>query len=251
MKYPKYGTWCKQNVLETIRKQKINESKKCLEDLVFNSGSDLYSTGVYDYDVSDILWIINGDPDIPVKSLFLAVQHSFDEKYFQMMQKINPQMDMKKIRIDGGECSKLLYATLEDIAIDELKKAVMYALNHGTEEVEEPKIPYIKTQIGDIVKAIKSNLIEIEDARINYLDPNAEIKVIPVDKVEEYLMHLGQSGIFANTINWRLVDLFDSGCYLLEGDIGHNNGYELAIVVTANGIENKDKIIEIMRESEE
>lgn len=27
MKYPKYGAWCKQNVIETIRKQKINEEK--------------------------------------------------------------------------------------------------------------------------------------------------------------------------------------------------------------------------------
>lgn len=251
MKNPKYGTWCKQNVLETIRKQKINESKKYLEELVFNADSDLYSTGVYDYDVSDVLWIINGDPDIPVKSLFSALQHGFAKKYFQIAQEDNPEMDMKVIRRNGGEYTDLLFRTLENMTIDELKKAVMYALDHGTEEVEEPKIPYIKTQIGDIVKAIKSNLIEIEDARINYLDPNAEIKVIPVDKFEEFLMHLGQSGIFANTINWRLVDLFDSGSYLIEGDIGHNNGYELNVVVSANDIENRDRIIEILREREE
>ena len=29
MKYPKYGVWCKQNVIETVRGQKIKETKKC------------------------------------------------------------------------------------------------------------------------------------------------------------------------------------------------------------------------------
>ena len=37
MKYPKYGVWCKQNVIETVRGQKIKETKKCLEELIFNS----------------------------------------------------------------------------------------------------------------------------------------------------------------------------------------------------------------------
>ena len=46
MKYPKYGTWCKQNIIETIRKQKIHSSKKYLEEFIFNPDSDLYSTGV-------------------------------------------------------------------------------------------------------------------------------------------------------------------------------------------------------------
>lgn len=251
MKYPKYGTWCKQNVLETIRKQKINETKKYLEEFVFDSDSDLYSTGVYDYDVSDILWIINDDLDNPKKSLFSAVQHSFDEKYFQMTQEINPQMNIKTIRNDGGNCLKLLFSALEDITIDEIKKAVMYAFDYGTEEVEESKIPYINTQIGNIIKVIKDNLLEIENAQIDYIDPNMKKEDIPIDKFKAYLMHLEQSGIFANTINWRFVDLFDSGSYLIEGDIGHNNGYEMGIVVTANTIENKDRIIDILRESEE
>lgn len=251
MKYPKYGTWCKQNVLETIRKQKINETKKYLEEFVFDSDSDLYSTGVYDYDVSDILWIINDDLDNPKKSLFSAVQHSFDEKYFHMTQEINPQMNIKTIRNDGGNCLKLLFSALEDITIDEIKKAVMYAFDYGTEEVEESKIPYINTQIGNIIKVIKDNLLEIENAQIDYIDPNMKKEDIPIDKFKAYLMHLEQSGIFANTINWRFVDLFDSGSYLIEGDIGHNNGYELGIVVTANTIENKDRIIDILRESEE
>ena len=35
MKWPKYGEWCKQNVIETIRKQKINETEAYLEDVVF------------------------------------------------------------------------------------------------------------------------------------------------------------------------------------------------------------------------
>lgn len=249
MKYPKYGTWCKQNVIETIKKQRIDETKKYLEEFVFDSDSDLYSTGVYDYDVSDILWIINGDLD-PQKSLFLAVQHSFNEKYFQVTQEINPQMNIKVIRNDGGNCSELLFSALEDISINELKRAVMYAFDYGTEEVEESKIPYIKTQIGNIIKAIKDNLVEIENAQIDYIDPNMKKEDIPIDKFNAYLMHFGQSGILANTINWRFVDLFDSGSYLIEGDIGHNNGYELGIVVTANTIENKDRIIDILRESE-
>lgn len=251
MKYPKYGTWCKQNVIETIKKQKIDETKKYLEEFVFDSDSDLYTTGVYDYDISDILWIINNGLDNPQKSLFSAVQHSFDEKYFQMTQEINPQMNIKTIRNDGGNCSKLLFSALEDITIDELKKAVMYAFDYGTEEVEESKIPYINTQIKSINKVIKSCLTEIESVCINYLDPDAEIKDIPIDKFKAYLMHFGQSGIFANTINWRFVDLFDSGSYLIEGDISHNNGYELGIVIVAKNKEDKDKIVEILRNMEE
>ena len=93
-------------------------------------------------------------------------------------------------------------------------------------------------------------MVEIENAQIDYIDPNMKKEDIPIDKFNAYLMHFGQSGILANTINWRFVDLFDSGSYLIEGDIGHNNGYELGIVVTANTIENKDRIIDILRESE-
>lgn len=251
MKYPKYGTWCKQNVIETIKKQKIDETKKYLEEFVFDSDSDLYTTGVYDYDISDILWIINNGLDNPQKSLFSAVQHSFDEKYFQMTQEINPQMNIKTIRNDGGNCSKLLFSALEDITIDELKKAVMYAFDYGTEEVEESKIPYMKTQIGNIIKIIKDNLLEIENAQIDYINPNMKKEDIPIDKFKAYLMHFGQSGIFSNTINWRFVDLFDSGSYLIEGDISHNNGYELGIVIVAKNKEDKDKIVEILRNMEE
>ncbi len=168
MKYPEYGTWCKQNVIETIRKQKIHSSKKYLEEFVFNPDSDLYSTGVYDYEVCKILWIINDELDNPPKSLFSAVQHSFAEKYFQIAQKINPQMDMKTIRRNGGEYTDLMYRILEnDINIDEIKDAVMYAFEYGTEEVEEPKIPYIKTKSVNIANVIKSNLTEIESVSIN------------------------------------------------------------------------------------
>ena len=80
MKYPKYGAWCKQNVIETVRGQKIKETKKCLEKLIFNSDSELYENGVFDYDVPGILWIINGEPENLKNSLFSAVQHEFDEK---------------------------------------------------------------------------------------------------------------------------------------------------------------------------
>lgn len=61
MKYPKYGDWCKDCVIEIIRKQKIHDTKTYLNNLVFNPNSDLYLTGVYDYEVSDILWTINSD----------------------------------------------------------------------------------------------------------------------------------------------------------------------------------------------
>ena len=83
-----------------------------------------------------ILWIINGDLENLKNSLFSAVQHEFDEKYFQMAQKINPQMDMKAIRNDGGDSLKMLFATLENITMDELKCAVMYAYDCGTEKEE-------------------------------------------------------------------------------------------------------------------
>lgn len=252
VKYPKYGAWCKQNVIETIRKQKINEEKKYLDKLVFDPNSDLYSSGVYDYDIENFLWIINGnDPDDLSKSLFSAVQHAFDEKYFQIAQKINPEMDMKSIRNYGGECLDLLYKTLENMTIDEIKDAVMYALDYGIEEIEEAKIQYVRTVTENIAKAIKSNLTKIESVHINYLDLEAKRKEIPVNELKDYLMHLNQSGIFANTINWRYIDLFDSGRFLIEGDISHNNGYELNVAIVAENKEDKYKIDAILRGSEE
>ncbi len=252
MKYPKYGTWCKQIVIETIRKQKIYSSKKYLEEFVFNPDSDLYSTGVYDYEVCEILWIINDELDNPPKSLFSAVQNSFAEKYFQMAQEMNPEMDMKTIRHNGGECTDLLFKTLEnDITMDEIKDAVMYAFEHGTEEVEEPKISYVKTKTVNIANMIKSNLTEIESVHINYVDPNAEIKDIPIDKFVDYLMHLNQSDIFADIIRWRYIDIFESGKYLIEGDINHNNGYELNVAIVAKNAEDRNRVVEILRESEE
>lgn len=252
MKYPKYGMWCKQNVLETIRKQKIHSSKKYLEEFVFNPDSELYSTGVYDYEICEILWSVNNELDNPTTSLFGAVQHEFAEKYFQMAQEMNPQTDMLTIRRTDSEFMDLLYRALEnDITIDELKDAVLYAFKYGTEEVEEPKMSYIKTTTGNIATVIKSGLTELKNVHIKYIDPNVERKDISIDKFIDYLMHLDQSGIFADIIHWRYVELFDSGDYLIEGDISHNNGYELAIAVTANDIVNKDRIIESLRESEE
>lgn len=252
MKYPKYGAWCKQIVIETIRKQKINNTEKYLKEFVLNPNSDLYSNGVYDYDVCNILWIINDELDNPTISLFSAVQHTFAEKYFQMAQEMNPQVDIKAIRRNGGGYTNLLYRTLEnDITIDELKDAVFYAFEYGTEEVGEPKIPYVKTVTKNIVMAIKSGLIELKSVHINYLDPNTEEQDIPTDRFIDYLMHLNQSGIFANTINWRYVDLFDSRNYLLEGDINHNNGYELNVAITAKNQEDRDKVVAMLRITEE
>lgn len=250
MKYPKYGAWCKQNVIETVRGQKIKETKKCLEKLIFNSDSELYENGVFDYDVPGILWIINGEPENLKNSLFSAVQHEFDEKYFQIAQIINPQMDMKAIRNDGGEYLDLLYKTLENITIDEFKNAVMDAFEYGTEEVEENKISYVKTITSNIAKAIKSGMTEIENVHINYLDPDAERENIPTNEFIEYLMHLDQSGIFSDTINWRYVDLFNSGKYLIEGDINHNNGYELSVTMATKNKEDRRKVVAILETTE-
>ncbi len=250
MKYPKYGTWCKENVIATIRRQKINDSKKYLEEFVFKPDSDLYSTDAYDYEIFDILCLINSD-DLMSKSLFLTVQHTFDEEYFQMAQKINPQMSMKSIRNDGGDCSELLFETLDDITIDELKNAVMYAFDYGTEEIKASKIPYIKTSIMRIVKVIESDFVKVENASVNYIDPNIKKKDITTDKFIDYLMHLNQSGIFANTVKWRYTDLFDSGEYLLECDINHNNGYELIVAITVINKENRSKVAEILGRPEE
>lgn len=251
MKYPEYGTWCKENVIAAIKKQKIHDSKKYLNEFVFNPKSDLYSTGVYDYEVCEILRSINDDMNDPSKSLFSAVQYEFAEKYFKMAQEINPQIDMKVIRRNGGEYTDLLFRTLGNIAIDELKDAVLYAFEHGTEEVEESKIPYIKTTISNIVNVIENGLVEVESVHIDYLDPETERKKIPVNVFKDCLMHLSQSGIFADITNWRYVDLFDSGKYLIESDINHNNGYELNVAIVAMNIEDKDRVVEILEESEE
>ena len=211
----------------------------------------MYSTGVYDYKVSDILWIINGDPDNLSKSLLSAVQHAFAEKYFQIVQEINPQMDMKAIRRNGDQYSKLLYETLENITIDQLKGAVMYAFECCKEEVEESRIPYANTITENIARLLRSSLADIEYVHINYLDPDAQRKDISIDSFTDYLMHLSQSGIFANTINWRYIDLFDSGKFLIEGDIGQNNGYELNVGIVVKNIEDKGNADEVLKGSEE
>lgn len=251
MKYPKYGTWCKQNVIETIRKQKINSSEKYLKKFIFNPDSDLYSTGVYDFKVYDILCLINDELDNPPLSLFSAVQHAFAEKYFHMAQEMNSKADMKVIRRNGGGYTDLLFRTLDSISIGEIKHAVMYAFEYGTEEMEEPKIPYIKTVTENIAKVIKSDLAEIASVNINYLNPDMETRDISTDKFVDYLIHLSQSGIFADTINWRYVDLFDSGRYLVEGDISHNNGYELSCAILTKNQEDRSKVVEMLRKMEE
>lgn len=250
MKYPKYGEWCKKNAIDTIRKQKIHESKTYLDNFIFNPNSDLYSSGVYDYEVCEILWSINDDMHDPSKSLFSAVQDSFAEKYFEMAQEMNPEVDMKTIRRNGGEYTDLLYRALEDITIDEIKDAVMYAFEHGTEEIEGAKIPYVKTNAENICRVINSNLAEVECVHINYINPKMEQKKIPLNEFTGCLMHLNQSGIFANTINWRYVDLFDSGNYLMEGDIGHNNGYELNVAIAVKNVEDRNKVVEILKGNE-
>jgi len=252
MTYPKYGDWCKKNVIETIRKQRIYEEKEYLEDFIFNPNSDLYSSGIYDYEVDTLLWIINGDdPDDLSNSLFSAVQYEFAEKYFHMAQEMNPGMDMKTIRNNGGDYLKLLSDALNNITIDELKNTVMYAFEHGTEEIVNHEIQYMKTTIGNVVNVIKSGLAEIGNAHIDYLDPKTERKEIPVNEFKKYLLHLNQSGIFADTVSWRYVDLFESGNYGLECDIGHNNGFELNAVIFSKNEEDKDRVNEILRESEE
>lgn len=251
MKYPKYGTWCKKNVIETIKKQKIHSSESYLEWFVFNPDSDLYSTGVCDCEVCEILWSINNELDNSSTSLFAAVQHEFAEKYFQMAQEMNPQTDMLTIRRNGGGYTDLMYRTLADMTIGEIKDAVMYAFDYGTEEIEESRISYVKTATENIASMINSGLIEIESVHIDYLDPDAKRENIPTDEFIGYLMHLNQSGIFSDTISWRYVDLFESGRYLIEGDINHNNGYELNVAVATKNIEDKDKVVEILRESEE
>lgn len=252
MKYPKYGTWCKENVIETIRKQKIHSSKKYLEEFVFNPDSDLYSTGIYDYDVCSILESINDELDHSQTSLFSVVHHEFAEKYFHMAQEMNSQTDMLTIRRNDNEYTNLLYRTLEnDITIDELKNAVMYAFKYGTEEIEEPKIPYIKTDTGNIATVIKSGLTELKNVYIEYINPDVERKDISTDQFIEYLIHLDQSGIFADIINWRYVELFDSGNYLIEGDISHNNGYELIVAITVISKEDRSKVAKILGKTEE
>lgn len=184
------------------------------------------------------------------KSMLSAVQHEFAEKYFQIAQAINPEMDMKAIR-RNGEYTDLMYKTLENMTIDEIKDAVMYALDHGTEEIEGFRIPCVKTNTENIYKVINNNLVEIESVQINYVDPDAERENIPTDDFISYLMYLSQSGIFAETINWRYVDLFDSGRYLIEGDINHNNGYELNFAISTKNKEDKDKVVVILKESED
>ena len=252
MIYPKYGTWCKKNIIETIRKQKIHSSKRYLEEFVFNPNSDLYSSGIYDYDVCEILCSINNGFDNPSTSLFAAVRHEFAEKYFHMAQEMNPQTDILIIRRNDSENMDLLYRTLEnDITVDELKDAVFYAFKYGTEEVEEPKIPYIKTATGNIAMVIKSDLTELKNVHIEYIDPNVERKDISTDQFIEYLMHLNQSGIFEDIIKWRYVDLFGNGKYLLEGDINHNNGYELNVFIATKNKEDRSKVVEMLKETEE
>lgn len=99
---------------------------------------------------------------------------------------------------------------------------------------------------------IKSDLTELKNVHIEYIDPNVERKDISTDQFIEYLMHLDQSGIFADIIHWRYIDeLFNSGDYLIEGDINHNNGYELVVAITVINKEDRNKVAEMLKETEE
>lgn len=44
--------------------------------------------------------------------------------------------------------------------------------------------------------------------------------------------------------------MFDSGTYLLEGDISHNNGYELNVSIVTKEVGDRNKVVEILKGSE-
>lgn len=121
----------------------------------------------------------------------------------------------------------------------------------STEEIEGTKIPYMDTSTRDIYKVINSNLVEIQSVNINYIDLTIKQKNIPVNDFVGYIMHLNQSGIFSDIIKWRYVALFNSGDYLLEGDLNHNNGYELNISIATKNKEDRSKVAEMLRKAEE
>lgn len=103
-------------------------------------------------------------------------------------------------------------------------------------------IPYNKTSTSNIAKIINSNLATIEIVKIDYLDTNADREEIPKEQFTDYLMHLNQTGIFANVVEWRFLNLFDGEKFLIEADINHNNGFELNAVIKAKNVEDRDKI---------
>lgn len=112
-------------------------------------------------------------------------------------------------------------------------------------------IPYIKTSTSSIAKVINSGFAEVETAKIDYLDPNADSEEIPIEQFANYLMHLNQSGIFANVVEWRFLNLFDGEKFLIEADINHNNGFELSAVIKAKNVEDRDRISVLLETRED
>lgn len=112
-------------------------------------------------------------------------------------------------------------------------------------------IPYITTSISNIAKVINSGLATTEIVKIDYLAPNADREEIPIEQFTDYLMHLNQSGIFANAVEWRFLNLFDGEKFLIEADINHNNSFELNAVIKAKNVEDRDRISVLLETKEE
>lgn len=125
-KYPVYGEWCKETVLNVIRRYGISGDKKYLEK-VFNSNSDLCKD-LSDADISTMLKEV-GCSDSNIDMVCTLIWDEFSSKYYGLLFEMNPEMAkedpdaLMDISNDGEEINlDLLEKAFEEIGMNELKE---------------------------------------------------------------------------------------------------------------------------------
>lgn len=135
VKFPEYGEWCVNCIIDSIKQHGIENSKEELENEIFNPDSKHYQPcyGTFEYNPEHILRNINynryyGD------SLYERVFDDFDEAYTDCFCILNDiknrnrevrEIIMNDVLLEESFSSSLLDYTLGKIKIDELKKIVM------------------------------------------------------------------------------------------------------------------------------
>lgn len=132
VKFPEYGEWCVNCIIDSIKKHGIENRKEELENEIFNPDSKHYDE-FFEYNPPNILSNINYNGYYG-NSLYERVFDDFDEAYTECFCKLNDiknknnevrEIIMDDVLLEESYSSSLLYDTLEKIKIDELKKIIM------------------------------------------------------------------------------------------------------------------------------
>jgi hypothetical protein len=135
VKFPEYGEWCMNCIIDSIRKHGIENSKEELENEIFNPDSKQYRQfyETFGYNPEDILRNINYHRYYR-DSLYKRVFDDFDEAYTDYFCDLNNiknhssevrEIIVEDVLLEESFSLYLLDDTLEKIKIDELKKIIM------------------------------------------------------------------------------------------------------------------------------